>query len=123
MLEDHLAGGRRWPWACSCLLFWASPGYVHLEDNQQLLVAPPPVRLGQSLFQVGQHCRGGRTLVHATPGSGEWLLGLAAFVRYDPGLLWITLVAVFLQTVFGYIWNCCCRRLRFDRGLACKYQY
>ena len=71
----------------------------------------------------GSTVAGGRTLVHATPGSGEWLLGLAAFVRYDPGLLWITLVAVFLQTVFGYIWNCCCRRLRFDRGLACKYQY
>jgi len=34
-------------------------------------------------------------------GSGEFLLGPAAFVRYGLSLLWITAVAVFLQTVFN----------------------
>jgi hypothetical protein len=34
-------------------------------------------------------------------GSGEFLLGPAAFVRHGLSLLWITLVAVFLQTVLN----------------------
>ena len=34
-------------------------------------------------------------------GSGEFLLGPAAFVRYGLSLLWVTGVAVFLQTVFN----------------------
>jgi hypothetical protein len=34
-------------------------------------------------------------------GSGEFLLGPAAFVKYGLALLWVTLVAVFLQTVFN----------------------
>ncbi|HEY0808510.1 MAG TPA: Nramp family divalent metal transporter [Longimicrobiales bacterium] len=34
-------------------------------------------------------------------GSGEFLLGPAAFVRYGATLLWVTSVAVFLQTVFN----------------------
>jgi hypothetical protein len=34
-------------------------------------------------------------------GSGEFLLGPAAFVRHGPTLLWVTTVAVFLQTVFN----------------------
>jgi hypothetical protein len=34
-------------------------------------------------------------------GGGEFLLGPAAFVRYGLSLLWITLVSVFLQTVFN----------------------
>ena len=34
-------------------------------------------------------------------GSGEFLLGPAVFVRYGLSLLWITAVAVFLQTVFN----------------------
>jgi hypothetical protein len=34
-------------------------------------------------------------------GSGEFLLGPAAFVRHGLSLLWATLVAVFLQTVFN----------------------
>jgi hypothetical protein len=34
-------------------------------------------------------------------GSGEFLLGPAAFVRYGLSLLWVTTVAVFLQTIFN----------------------
>ena len=34
-------------------------------------------------------------------GSGEFLLGPTAFVRYGLSLLWITLVAVFFQTIFN----------------------
>src|SRR5512134_2469409 len=37
----------------------------------------------------------------ATLGSGEWLLGPATFVRYGLSLLWVTTIAVFLQTVFN----------------------
>src|SRR4029453_343174 len=33
-------------------------------------------------------------------GGGEFLLGPTAFVRYGMSLLWITLVAVFFQTIF-----------------------
>ena len=34
-------------------------------------------------------------------GSGEFLLGPAAFVKHGLALLWVTLVAVFLQTMFN----------------------
>ena len=34
-------------------------------------------------------------------GGGEFLLGPTAFVRYGLSLLWITLVAVFFQTIFN----------------------
>ena len=34
-------------------------------------------------------------------GSGEFLLGPAAFVQYGLTLLWVTLVAAFLQTVLN----------------------
>lgn len=34
-------------------------------------------------------------------GSGEFLLGPAVFVRHGLSLLWVTLVAVFLQTIFN----------------------
>ena len=34
-------------------------------------------------------------------GSGEFLLGPAAFVQYGLSLLWVTTVAVFLQTIFN----------------------
>lgn len=43
----------------------------------------------------------GVILLGVSIGSGEWLLGPAAFVRYGVALLWVTLVAVFLQTVFN----------------------
>lgn len=41
----------------------------------------------------------GVIVLGASIGSGEFLLGPAAFVRYGLVLLWVTLVAAFLQTV------------------------
>ena len=43
----------------------------------------------------------GIIVLGATLGSGEWLLGPATFVRYGLSLLWVTTVAVFLQTIFN----------------------
>ncbi len=43
----------------------------------------------------------GIIVLGASIGSGEFLLGPAAFVQYGLTLLWVTLVAVFLQTVLN----------------------
>ena len=43
----------------------------------------------------------GVIVLGAAIGGGEFLLGPAAFVRYGFTLLWITAVAVFLQTIFN----------------------
>ena len=43
----------------------------------------------------------GVIVLGASIGGGEFLLGPAAFVRHGFSLLWVTLVAVFLQTVFN----------------------
>jgi hypothetical protein len=43
----------------------------------------------------------GVILLGSAIGSGEWLIGPAAFVQYGLALLWVTLVAVFFQTVFN----------------------
>ncbi|MEW6402238.1 MAG: Nramp family divalent metal transporter [Chloroflexota bacterium] len=43
----------------------------------------------------------GAIVLGATLGSGEWLLGPAAFVRYGLSLLWVTTAAIFFQTVFN----------------------
>jgi hypothetical protein len=43
----------------------------------------------------------GVIVLGAAIGGGEFLLGPAAFVRYGFSLLWITIVAIFLQTVFN----------------------
>jgi hypothetical protein len=43
----------------------------------------------------------GIIVLGASIGSGEFLLGPAAFVRYGLTLMWVTLVATFLQTVFN----------------------
>ena len=61
------------------------------------LPAPPmPVGLGW-LGVVGP----GVIILGAAIGGGEFLLGPATFVRYGFSLLWVTAVAVFLQTVFN----------------------
>jgi len=61
------------------------------------LPAPPaPKGLGW-LGVVGP----GVIVLGASIGGGEFLLGPAAFVRYGFSLLWVTGVAVFLQTVFN----------------------
>jgi hypothetical protein len=43
----------------------------------------------------------GVIVLGASIGSGEWLIGPVAVVRYGLTLLWVTGVAVFLQTVFN----------------------
>ena len=61
------------------------------------LPAPPtPKGLGW-LGVVGP----GVIVLGASIGGGEFLLGPAAFVRHGLSLLWVTAVAVFLQTVFN----------------------
>lgn len=57
----------------------------------------PPWRGLQVLGAIGP----GIIMLGVSVGSGEWLLGPAAFVRYGPTLLWVCLVAVLLQTVFN----------------------
>ncbi|HET9274761.1 MAG TPA: Nramp family divalent metal transporter [Gemmatimonadales bacterium] len=61
------------------------------------LPAPPQPRGFQWIGVVGP----GVIVLGVSIGSGEFLLGPAAFVRHGFALLWITLVAVFLQTVFN----------------------
>ena len=43
----------------------------------------------------------GAIILGLSIGSGEWLIGPAAFVKYGLSLLWVTLVAVFLQTILN----------------------
>src|SRR5499426_2064564 len=43
----------------------------------------------------------GVIVLGASIGSGEFLLGPAVFLRHGLSLLWVTLAAVFLQTVFN----------------------
>ncbi len=61
------------------------------------LPAPPPTR-GRALFAV---IGPGVIVLGAALGSGEWLIGPVTMVRYGLTLLWVTTVAVFLQTVFN----------------------
>ena len=61
------------------------------------LPAPPTPRGLGWLSVVGP----GVIVLGVSIGSGEFLLGPTAFVRYGLTLLWVTSVAVFLQTVFN----------------------
>jgi Mn2+/Fe2+ NRAMP family transporter len=61
------------------------------------LPTPPRPRGLAWLSVVGP----GVIVLGASIGSGEFLLGPTAFVRYGLTLLWVTTVAVFLQTVFN----------------------
>jgi hypothetical protein len=61
------------------------------------LPTPPTPRGLQWLGVVGP----GVIVLGAAIGSGEFLLGPAVFVRHGLSLLWVTTVAVFLQTVFN----------------------
>ena len=62
----------------------------------ELPEAPAPTGL-QWLKVVGP----GVIVLGLSLGGGEFLLGPTAFVRYGMSLLWITLVAVFFQTIFN----------------------
>jgi len=61
------------------------------------LPAPPLTKGMGFLGVIGP----GAIILGASIGSGEWLLGPAAFVKYGMSLLWITSVAAFLQTVLN----------------------
>jgi hypothetical protein len=61
------------------------------------LPAPPAPRGLAWLGVVGP----GVIVLGLSIGSGEFLLGPAAFVRYGLTLLWVTAAAVFLQTIFN----------------------
>jgi hypothetical protein len=58
----------------------------------------PPNAKGLSLLAV---IGPGAIVLGASIGSGEWLLGPATFIKYGLGLLWLTSIAVFLQTVLN----------------------
>ena len=65
--------------------------------NRAELPAPPVAR-GLSLMGV---IGPGAIILGLSIGSGEWLIGPAAFVKYGLSLLWVTSIAVFLQTVLN----------------------
>ena len=61
------------------------------------LPGPPNTKGLKILGVIGP----GAIILGTSIGSGEWLLGPAAFVKYGLALLWVTLVAVWLQTIFN----------------------
>jgi hypothetical protein len=65
--------------------------------TQAELPAPPAPRGLQWIGVVGP----GVIVLGLSIGSGEFLLGPAVFVRYGLTLLWVTVAAVFLQTIFN----------------------
>jgi len=58
----------------------------------------PPAAKGFGILSV---IGPGAIVLGASIGSGEWLLGPAAFIKYGLALLWLTTVAVFLQTILN----------------------
>jgi hypothetical protein len=58
----------------------------------------PPVAPGLRVLGI---IGPGAILLGSSIGSGEWLVGPAAFVKYGLSLLWVTTVAVLLQTVLN----------------------
>jgi hypothetical protein len=69
-----------------------------LEAWKVANLPPPPRARGFGIFSV---IGPGAIVLGASIGSGEWLLGPATFVKYGLALLWLTTVAVFLQTVLN----------------------
>jgi hypothetical protein len=61
------------------------------------LPAPPSTKGLRLLGVVGP----GVIVLGASIGSGEWLIGPTAFVKYGLSLLWVTTVAVTLQTILN----------------------
>ena len=65
--------------------------------NTADLPAPAAARGVRVLGIIGP----GAIILGVSIGSGEWLLGPAAFVKYGLALLWVTSLAAFFQTVFN----------------------
>ncbi len=59
---------------------------------------PPPATRGMGVLAI---IGPGAIILGLSIGSGEWLIGPAAFVKYGLALLWVTTVAVFLQTILN----------------------
>ena len=69
-----------------------------LAPWQKADLPEPPMPRGLSWIGV---CGPGVIVLGVSIGSGEFLLGPATFVKHGLSLLWVTLVAVFFQTVFN----------------------
>src|SRR5687767_12926259 len=65
--------------------------------NRAELPAAPPTQGLRILAVIGP----GVILLGSAIGSGEWLLGPAVLVKYGLALLWVSSVAIFLQTVLN----------------------
>jgi hypothetical protein len=61
------------------------------------LPAPPPFNFKNVLAVIGP----GTIALSMAIGSGEWLMGPSAIVKYSPTILWVTTVAVFFQVIFN----------------------
>ncbi len=69
-----------------------------LAPWQRADLPEPPTPRGLAWIGV---CGPGVIVLGVSIGSGEFLLGPATFVKHGLSLLWVTLVAVFFQTVFN----------------------
>jgi len=69
-----------------------------LTPWQKADLPDPPMPRGLAWIGV---CGPGVIVLGVSIGSGEFLLGPAIFVKHGLSLLWVTLVAVFFQTVFN----------------------
>ncbi len=69
-----------------------------LEPWVRAEMPAPPIPKGLGWIAV---VGPGVIMLGASIGSGEFLLGPAVFVRHGLSLLWVTAVAVFLQTIFN----------------------
>ncbi len=75
-----------------------APRRSGLDPYKKGELPPPPMPKGLAWAGV---VGPGIIILGASIGSGEFLLGPAAFVQYGLTLLWVTGVAAFLQTVFN----------------------
>jgi len=69
-----------------------------LEPWNRAELPRPPVARGLGFLGV---IGPGAIILGMSIGSGEWLIGPAAFVKYGLSLLWVTTVAVWLQTILN----------------------
>jgi hypothetical protein len=73
-------------------------GRTGLDPWVQAELPAPPTPKGLAWFAI---VGPGVIVLGVSIGSGEFLLGPAAFVKYGLSLLWVTLVAVFFQAIFN----------------------
>lgn len=69
-----------------------------LDPWKRAEMPPPPMPKGLGWMAV---VGPGVIVLGASIGSGEFLLGPAVFVRHGLSLLWVTGIAIFLQTIFN----------------------